>query len=54
MEVGVVDAIPRRATGVKGPVTVSQKRLDLEQKRPRWLQEMIAEALGIFICSIAA
>jgi hypothetical protein len=53
MEVGVIDAVPRRPGPGKGPTRVSQRRLDFEQHRPRWLQEMIAEAIGIFICSIA-
>lgn len=27
---------------------VSQRKLDLEHRRPRWLREMIAEAVGVY------
>jgi hypothetical protein len=51
-EVGVIDAIPRRDGKPQPVIEVSQTRLNWEQKRPRVLTEMMAEALGIFICGI--
>lgn len=50
MEVGATDvARPHlmRPVGHTGAV-VSQKRLDFEHRRPRWLREMLAEMTGVF------
>jgi hypothetical protein len=49
MEIGVTDAVQRHATRhVVLPKPVSQRRLDFEHSRPRWLSEMLAEATGVF------
>jgi glycerol uptake facilitator-like aquaporin len=50
LEIGVTDAIQRHATRhVVAPKPVSQRKLDFEHSRPRWLREMAAEALGVFM-----
>jgi len=49
MEVGVTDAVQRHVhRHVVAPKPVSQKKLDFEHSRPRWMREMAAEALGVF------
>lgn len=49
MEIGVTDALQRHVTRhVIAPKPVSQRRLDFEHARPRWLREMMAEATGVF------
>jgi len=50
LELGATDAIRRHVTRkVVEPKPVSQRKLDFEHKRPRWLREMMAEATGVFI-----
>jgi len=49
MEVGVTDAVQRHVQrNVVQPKPVSQRKLDFEHARPRWMREMAAEALGVF------
>lgn len=49
MEIGVTDAVQRHVQrNVVPPKPVSQRKLDFEHARPRWMREMAAEALGVF------
>jgi len=49
MEVGATDvARPHLMRPVGHTAVVSQKRLDFEHRRPRWLREMLAEMTGVF------
>jgi len=49
MEVGITDVVQRHAMRhVVKPKAISQKKLDFEHARPRWMREMAAEALGVF------
>ncbi|KAI9832283.1 MAG: hypothetical protein M1819_004461 [Sarea resinae] len=49
LEIGTTDAIQRHITRhVVQPRPVSQKKLDFEYARPRWLRECMAEATGVF------
>ncbi|TVY58030.1 Aquaporin-3 [Lachnellula cervina] len=49
MEIGVTDAVQRHVQrNVVPPKPVTQRKLDFEHARPRWLREMAAEALGVF------
>ena len=49
LEVGATDAIQRHYTRqVVSRQAVSQKKLNFERRRPRWLRECIAEAAGVF------
>lgn len=49
MEIGVTDAVQRHVQRhVVAPKPVSQRKLDFEHSRPRWMREMAAEALGVF------
>lgn len=49
MEIGVTDAVQRHVTRhVVAPKPISQRKLDFEHARPRWLREMAAEAIGVF------
>ncbi len=49
MEIGVTEAVQRHAARhVVAPKPVSQRKLDFEHARPRWLREMAAEATGVF------
>lgn len=49
LEVGVTDAVQQHiARSVVPPRPVSQRKLDFEHSRPRWLREMAAEATGVF------
>jgi hypothetical protein len=49
LEVGVTDAVQRHVgRHVVTPPAVSQRRLDFEHARPRWMREMVAEAMGVF------
>jgi hypothetical protein len=49
MEIGVTEAVQRHATRhVIPPKPISQRKLDFEHARPRWLREMAAEATGVF------
>ena len=49
MEVGVTDAVQRHVKRhVVPPKPVSQRKLDFEHARPRWMREMAGEALGVF------
>jgi len=49
MEVGITEAVERHVQRhVVTPKPVSQKKLDFEYSRPRWVREMAAEALGVF------
>lgn len=61
MEIGVTEAVQKhfsRNVHLRKPV--SQRRLDFEHARPRWLRECVAEATGVFfyvfpgIASVAA
>lgn len=49
MEIGVTDAVQRHVhRHVVAPKPVTQRKLDFEHARPRWMREMAAEALGVF------
>lgn len=49
MEIGVTDAVQRHVKrNVVPPKPVSQRKLDFEHARPRWMREMAAETLGVF------
>ncbi len=49
MEIGYTDAVRRHVNRhVVAPKPVSQKKLDFEHSRPRWMREMAAEAIGVF------
>ena len=49
VEIGVTDAIQKHfARHVVARQPVSQRKLDFERKRPRWLRECMAEATGVF------
>lgn len=49
MEIGATDvARQRQARNVRAAPAVSQRRLDFEHNRPRWLREMLAEMTGVF------
>lgn len=50
IETGIANALQRHVTRHVAPAPkVTQTRLEYERKRPRWLKEMIAEAIGVFI-----
>lgn len=49
LEVGFTDAVQKHVRRhVVTPPPVSQRRLDFEHARPRWIREMAAEAMGVF------
>ncbi|KAH6711096.1 aquaporin-like protein [Leptodontidium sp. 2 PMI_412] len=49
MEIGVTEAVQRHVQRhVVPPKPVTQRKLDFEHARPRWMREMAAEALGVF------
>lgn len=49
MEIGITEAAQRHAQRhVVHPKPVSQRKLDFEHSRPRWVREMAAEAIGVF------
>lgn len=49
IELGVTKALQQHiARNVVPAKAVSQRKLDFERRRPRWLREMIAEAVGVF------
>lgn len=50
LEIGFTEAVQKHASRhviQREPIT--QRRLDFEHARPRWLREMIAEATGVFL-----
>lgn len=49
LEIGYTEAVERHANRhVVAPKPVSQRKLDFENARPRWIREMAAEAMGVF------
>jgi len=49
LELGATDAVQRHISRtVVPPAQVSQRKLDFEHSRPRWLRECMAEATGVF------
>ncbi|OJD36894.1 aquaporin-like protein [Diplodia corticola] len=49
LEVGATDAVQKHyARRIVERKPVSDRKLEFEQKRPRWLREMCAEATGVF------
>ncbi|KAI9850004.1 MAG: hypothetical protein M1838_006206 [Thelocarpon superellum] len=49
LEIGVTEAVQRHVSrNVIPSRPVSQRKLDFEHARPRWLREMLAEATGVF------
>ncbi|KAK3652216.1 hypothetical protein LTR56_005349 [Elasticomyces elasticus] len=49
LEIGATEAIQKHySRHVVDPKPVSQRKLDFEHARPRWLREMMAEATGVF------
>lgn len=58
IELGITDVLHKHLTRhVAATRPVSQRRLNFEHARPRWLREMVAEATGVFfygiVCFIA-
>lgn len=56
LEIGYTEAVQRHANRhVVAPKPVSQRKLDFEHARPRWIRELAAEAMGVFffvwVCS---
>ncbi|KAK7917270.1 hypothetical protein PG985_010878 [Apiospora marii] len=50
LELGATEALQRHVTrSVITHKPVSQRKLDFEAKRPRWLRECLAEATGVFL-----
>lgn len=50
MELGTTDVVQKHLPRtVVPPKRISQRRLDFEHARPRWLRECIAEAMGVFM-----
>jgi len=53
MELGATEAVQRHfSREVVEPKPVSQRKLDFEHSRPRWLREMAAEATGVFFFGV--
>lgn len=49
LEIGATDAVQKHfERHVVATKPVSQRKLDFEHRRPRWLREMFAEATGVF------
>ena len=49
VEIGATEAIQQHfARHVVTHKPISQRKLDFEHSRPRWLREMAAEATGVF------
>ena len=49
LEIGATEAVQKHyQRHVVSPKAVSQRKLDYERSRPRWLREMVAEATGVF------
>lgn len=49
LELGITEAVQRHVTRtVVAAKPVSQRKLDFEHARPRWLRECMAEATGVF------
>ncbi|GJN78731.1 hypothetical protein PLIIFM63780_002240 [Purpureocillium lilacinum] len=49
LEIGITEAIRRHvARHVAAPKPVSQRKLNFEECRPRWLRECMTEATGVF------
>jgi hypothetical protein len=49
LELGATEAVQRHVTRtVVQPAPVTQRKLDFEHSRPRWLRECMAEATGVF------
>lgn len=49
LEIGATEAVQKHfARHVVSPKLVSQRKLDFEHARPRWLRECMAEATGVF------
>lgn len=49
LELGITDVLQKHFS--RKPVqrrTITQRQLDFERSRPRWLREMFAEATGVF------
>jgi hypothetical protein len=50
IEIGVTDALQRHATRhVAKHKPVSQRVLEFERRRPRWLRECVGEATGMVL-----
>jgi hypothetical protein len=55
IELGTADVLHKHLTRhVAAARPVSQRRLNFEHARPRWLREMVAEATGVFFYGIFA
>ena len=49
LEIGATEAVQKHfERHVVHTTPVSQRKLDFERARPRWLREMMAEATGVF------
>ncbi|PQE05232.1 putative channel exgression is glucose repressed by Mig1 and Mig2 protein [Rutstroemia sp. NJR-2017a BBW] len=49
LEIGYTEAVQRHANRyVVAPKPVSQRKLNFEHARPRWIRELAAEAMGVF------
>lgn len=54
LEVGATEAVKNHfARHVVERRPVSQRKLDFEHRRPRWLREMLAEATGVFFYGLS-
>ncbi|KAK7946778.1 uncharacterized protein PG986_011099 [Apiospora aurea] len=50
LELGTTEALQQHAArSVRAHKPVSQRKLDFERRRPRWLRECLAEAIGVFL-----
>lgn len=55
LELGATEAVQRHVTRtVVQPAPVTQRKLDFEHARPRWLRECMAEATGVFFYGMSA
>jgi len=55
VEIGITDAIQQHyMRHVVQRKPISQKKLDFEQKRPRWLREFLAEMTGVFFYGLSS
>jgi hypothetical protein len=53
LELGATEAIQKHyERHVVSTKAVSQRKLDFERSRPRWLREMMAEATGVFFYGV--
>jgi len=55
LEIGATEAVQKHyQRHVVSPKAVSQRKLDYERSRPRWLREMFGEATGVFFYGMSS